>query len=1628
MSGLFAGQAGQFVPINPNEWNGLVALSNVSVATVTGSENIECDPIFGNVVVTLQPNLTGLTNITTGALSCGGVEYPEAVGEAGQVLTLSTPTTAVWGAGGGGGGSVDSVTGSENIECSPTTGAVTVTLQSNLTNLTNVTTGALSCGGVEYPETTGSTGQVLVLSNPTTAVWGAAGSGGVVDSVNAGTNIAVDSTDPANPVVSLSDPVLLSAGTVTTLDTTTLQIGGVGGYTMPAQISSTPGYVLGVLGGELQFIPQTGSGGGAVDSVTGGSNITVDNTDPANPAVSMSEIVAGLTSLNTAALVVGTNSVGQSAYQFPPFVTEAQAGYLLSYATGADLAFIPPPTSSGIQSITGSANIDVTAAPAVDVTVTLADSVSITTLTAQQITINGTPSATTDSITVGYFAENVPVITGGSNITVTGDSVALDNNITLNQVTAEGGVVIGNSGAGTQYQFPIEIGTNGQVLTVDSQNNTLVFASAGGSGSVESVSSGANISIDNGDPANPIVNLSGSLSALTLVDTAGLIVGTTSGGNVAYEFPPYADPSMAGYCLAYNGSSSLTFVPNSAGVETVTAGGANIVVNSTDPANPVISLSDVLTDLTSILVADLAIGVNNSSYLLPSTQGAAGSVIQSNGDGTTSFVNIDLYAGNSSSQLTIAVADNLTMTVAPLNLSYISGMPVIVAWTAQAGYYMDGIVQSYNPGTGVMVFNCTSVVGSGTASSWLVNIGGASANFVASVGAGTNISVTGTQTLPVVNLADEIDLTSVTTTDLTINGLEFPTPTIPSTFLNFNGSVLSWDAQAQSGLYSNTIYVNDNVNDIQTAITAATTGTAIYMSAGSYSGGQVTMTGKSNLNIICPFGVGTVCELASRGMTINNTNTAIAISNLQFGASSNLSASSGKYERCNFTGTATYTFGTGTSGFIILQNCDFASTTTVVVDATFASAIYFINTNFGGATLSFLQASAVQVIIENCVGLPSFTIPKCTILAYNALVNGSSQANATNVVTANLSVAGLNYPTPTTASTVLGYNGAGLAWVAQSGGGSTVVEAGDASVSVTAITGGYSIIANTAYAGHFNYNTVAQMTALFAQSPLAYALLNLAPINYTVSATLDAWSDLTLLCNTGQTNFIESVTMNACGGINLQSLSFSSDVILTNCSGTITFENCSFNTAGLLQISITNSGAIIFDNCDFTAGYTIGDETTGHSMAITFQSCGFDSDIVFTQVTGHSTFLNCTSVPTAANVVNNVLVSSTLQTDSVSTVSTANVTQSITIGDYQMPSASSTAGYILQTNGTLQPASWVKPQVQFINTYVGLVAQLGLIGTSPYEVINFAPNMADSAPAFIDIEFTNNLTFVSQAMTVLACGFNFTSIGGFIARNIYFNGNITFPYADVSIGSIIFESCQFNALTFVINGIAGGDIQFINCGFSNCTIEMVATDVTTTFSNCNFNFQNLAPPNQCNFTYGSGASVPIMNNCYSVPSVTIAETTDGLRWTSDMVFEAKNGSDVVCGSYTIPVKIALSNQIVTISLDFAGSTVADFAITGACDNNFTSTTNLPAQFRPAQYTYFGTTNGYKLNEINSSLGASYKYDWVITPGGQIYCATQGGQTYSEAFMYPPSIYNLISASNTDYYNMYMANLSGSYVI
>jgi len=169
---------------------------------------------------------------------------------------------------------------------------------------------------------------------------------------------------------------------------------------------------------------------------------------------------------------------------------------------------------------------------------------------------------------------------------------------------------------------------------------------------------------------------------------------------------------------------------------------------------------------------------------------------------------------------------------------------------------------------------------------------------------------------------------------------------------------------------SNIIYVNDGVNDIQSAIDNSTSGNVISVSSGSYGGLTVLISGKQNISIIAPIrGQGTICELAGgRGLSIAASSSLITINSLQIEGLLTLAATGNNYFT-NIQCLSGITVSSGASGNYFFRDCEIAGL--VSVPATFAGVIAFGQCNFSGGSFSLLNASPLQVQFGLCLNLPT---------------------------------------------------------------------------------------------------------------------------------------------------------------------------------------------------------------------------------------------------------------------------------------------------------------------------------------------------------------------------------------------------------------------------------------------------------------------------------------------------------------------------------------------------------------------------------------------------------------------------------------------------------------------------------
>lgn len=258
--------------------NAVDQTQNISIASV--ATPFSSTTIFGTPIAVSDGDVVNFrtTSVTTTA-------SPNVV----SALLRFTSTSG----GGGGGGQVDSVVGGVDITVDSSDPVNPIVNFNNstgyITNLSSFDTDDLSEGTTNLYNrvpTGGTAAQVLAKIDGTdyNSQWVDVIVGGQVDSVVAGTDISVDASDPVNPIVNFSN----ASGYITDLSSFTtddLSEGSSNLYNrLPA--GGLANQVLSKIDGtdyNAQWI--TSPSGGQVDSVVGGTNITVDASDPVNPIV-----------------------------------------------------------------------------------------------------------------------------------------------------------------------------------------------------------------------------------------------------------------------------------------------------------------------------------------------------------------------------------------------------------------------------------------------------------------------------------------------------------------------------------------------------------------------------------------------------------------------------------------------------------------------------------------------------------------------------------------------------------------------------------------------------------------------------------------------------------------------------------------------------------------------------------------------------------------------------------------------------------------------------------------------------------------------------------------------------------------------------------------------------------------------------------------------------------------------------------------------------------------------------------------------------------------------------------------------------------------------------------------------
>ena len=223
--------------------------------------------------------------------------------------------------------------------------------------------------------------------------------------------------------------------------------------------------------------------------------------------------------------------------------------------------------------------------------------------------------------------------------------------------------------------------------------------------------------------------------------------------------------------------------------------------------------------------------------------------------------------------------------------------------------------------------------------------------------------------------------------------------TLQSDVSTAQGDILSVQAKT---LYSNSYYVNDGVNDIQTVINSIAGGSgayAVYMSAGSYGGSTLTISdAPSGVDIIGPEHPtsGHICELVSRGLTISGASTTrIRMNNINVEGALLINGTQGRHYFKNVIFDSTVTINNACANFITFEQCSFAGGISIASNVT--ATVYFDRCNLGNQLITSSRSGAgspLLTILTECSGVNALQ----TNLTSNVALVGRTGFNSGLVV------------------------------------------------------------------------------------------------------------------------------------------------------------------------------------------------------------------------------------------------------------------------------------------------------------------------------------------------------------------------------------------------------------------------------------------------------------------------------------------------------------------------------------------------------------------------------------------------------------------------------------------------------
>jgi hypothetical protein len=959
----------------------------------------------------------------------------------------------------------------ENLEIKPSIGVLRLladdgeaklVIDNAGTNLLAPLTANTNPGTAGQYLTSGGAGVIPSWTTPSPA-------GGAVDSVSAGANINITGT-ASDPVVNLDESIGVKAvegvagfdlnitpalGQTTFLNdpsgNSQLAISATGvelGNTLSvnSQVIQGANLILGRSTGNLQITPGTGQDLTITNNdFTNAIRLPSNKTEPLDIRRNVNISDNDLFSVKT---IFGTSTGNMTLQPFSSTEeivmagrvnfqeeielsgTSGTSGQVLT-TQGAGLAPIWTTVGGGggsVNSVSGGTNISVSGT-ATDPIVNLDVSSSINMNTNNIINcanVAGTNSASPGSRVITVSATDEAVLASAGTAIVGLDSSISDLRIEVNNTTGSKKIEL------YPQNNPILIngsaGTSGQVLQSQGSSLPPIWASVSGAG-VESVSAGTGITVG-GTASNPVVSNAGvlSVSAGTGITLDGTGAEPVVNNDGVIELTAGANITITGT------KSNYTITASGGG-----GGGGvdNPMTSDLDANNFRITNLDEITPGSS---SDLDIALPTLGQMIIKNDGVAkvslggSSVATFNAGGTTlpAIANAPALSAVADTSINtyglqkeafVANVDNLdgsiTVSEEPFTPGTLRQKVVSLPAVGTAGTY--NLVKSIQTDTkGRVLFADSYTTGP-----------------VESVSAGNGISIAGTDINPQVVNEGVIELTAGT--GITVSGTK-------NNYTVANDGVLSVSAgtgitvggtaqnpeisASPSGIYVNVLYVNEGVNDIQTAVNSATGGTQIVIGSGSYAGSTLAISNKSNIALIAPpRGQGTIAELASgRGLALESSSTgSITVANLQIEGQMSLGGSGNNYFT-NLQALNGVVVENGATGNYFFADCEIAGL--VVVPPTFSGVIAFNACNFQGATFAINPTSPLQVQFALCFNLPT-TRP--ALATY-----GSTNADTSLVITTDTNLVRLAGQYGTAGQVLTSQGDSASAIWADAGGGGAV--------------------------------------------------------------------------------------------------------------------------------------------------------------------------------------------------------------------------------------------------------------------------------------------------------------------------------------------------------------------------------------------------------------------------------------------------------------------------------------------------------------------------------------------------------------------------------------------------------------